>query len=83
MFSPTSFPKRLMTSRKFMLSVSTGFRDHDSPHGLSDDAQMATMLKLMLHAHNVLLVFRIGVVELFQDLSFLPASYIPDCQRKL
>lgn len=51
-----------------------------SPHALRHNAQMTSMLELVFHAYNVLLVLGIGFIELSEYLRFFASSDIPDSQ---
>ena len=47
------------------------------PQRLGDDTQMSMMLERPFHPDNMLLILRIGFIELFEDLGLLAPGDIP------
>jgi len=80
MLSPTSFPKRLTTSRRFILCESEESAENvrgGSPHRLENKTKVSTMFKCPLQLDYMLLIIRIRLPQLVEDLYFFQSSTIP------
>lgn len=47
------------------------------PETLSDDTEMPSMLKCAFKTKNMLLIFRVGLIEFLEDLGFFSSRHIP------